>query len=160
MKVSRLCLGARTAGGGSRKWRPWVLSEEEARPFIRRAIDLGINFFDTADMYSVGESRRSASGQALKEFGLGRDRMIVATKVFYPMGDDPNGRGLSRKLISSPQSTPACAVSGPTTWISTKSTVSITRRRSTDVLAALHDLVQRRQGTVHRRVGHVRLGSS
>ncbi len=96
MKVSRLCLGAMTYG--SRKWRPWVLSEEEARPFIRRAIDLGINFFDTADMYSVGESEE-VLGQALKEFGLGRDRMIVATKVFYPMGDDPNGRGLSRKHI-------------------------------------------------------------
>jgi aryl-alcohol dehydrogenase-like predicted oxidoreductase len=96
MKVSRLCLGAMTYG--SRKWRPWVLSEEEARPFIRRAIDLGINFFDTADMYSVGESEE-VLGQALKEFGLGRDRMIVATKVFYPMGDDPNDRGLSRKHI-------------------------------------------------------------
>ena len=96
MKVSRLCLGAMTYG--SKQWRAWVLSEEEARPFIRRAIELGFNFFDTADMYSVGASEE-VLGRALKEFGPGRDRMIVATKVFYPISDDPNDRGLSRKHI-------------------------------------------------------------
>jgi len=85
---------------GSRKWRPWVLDEEEARPFIRRAIELGINFFDTADMYSAGASEE-VLGRALKDFGPGRDRVVIATKVFYPISDDPNDRGLSRKHICS-----------------------------------------------------------
>src|SRR6266699_3808981 len=98
LKVSRLCLGAMTYG--SRKWRPWVLDEEEARPFIRRAIELGINFFDTADMYSAGASEE-VLGRALKDFGPGRDRVMIATKVFYPISDDPNDRGLSRKHIFS-----------------------------------------------------------
>ena len=96
MKVSRLCLGAMTYG--SKHWRPWVLSEEEARPFIRRALELGINFFDTADMYSVGASEE-VLGRALQDFGPGRDRIMIATKVFYPISDDPNDRGLSRKHI-------------------------------------------------------------
>ena len=96
LKVSRICLGTMTYG--SRKWRPWVLDEEEARPFIRRAIELGINFFDTADMYSLGASEE-VLGRALRDFGPGRDRVVVATKVFNAMGDDPNQRGLSRKHI-------------------------------------------------------------
>src|SRR5580693_8858826 len=96
LKVSRLCLGTMTYG--SKKWREWVLEEEESRPFIRRAIEAGINFFDTADMYSVGASEEIV-GRALKEFGPGRDRVVIATKVFNPMGDDPNQRGLSRKHI-------------------------------------------------------------
>ena len=96
LKVSRLCLGAMTYG--SRKWRPWVLEEEEARPFIRRALELGINFFDTADMYSVGASEEIL-GRALKDFGPGRDRVVIATKVYQSMSDDPNDRGLSRKHI-------------------------------------------------------------
>jgi aryl-alcohol dehydrogenase (NADP+) len=83
---------------GSKKWREWVLEEEESRPFIRRALELGINFFDTADMYSVGASEEIL-GRALKDFGPGRDRVVVASKVFNAMGDDPNQRGLSRKHI-------------------------------------------------------------
>jgi aryl-alcohol dehydrogenase (NADP+) len=83
---------------GSKQWRPWVLSEEEAQPFIHRALELGINFFDTADMYSVGASEE-VLGRALKDFGPGRDRILIATKVFYPISDDPNDRGLSRKHI-------------------------------------------------------------
>src|SRR5208282_4258955 len=83
---------------GSKKWREWVLDEEESRPFIRRALEAGINFFDTADMYSVGASEE-VLGRALKDFGPGRDRVVIATKVFNPMGDDPNQRGLSRKHI-------------------------------------------------------------
>jgi aryl-alcohol dehydrogenase (NADP+) len=82
---------------GSKKWREWVLEEEESRPFIRRALDLGINFFDTADMYSVGASEEIL-GRALKDFAP-RDRVVIATKVFNAMGDDPNQRGLSRKHI-------------------------------------------------------------
>jgi 1-deoxyxylulose-5-phosphate synthase len=96
LKVSRLCLGTMTYG--SRKWREWVLEEEESRPFIRKALELGINFFDTADMYSLGVSEEIV-GRALKDFGQGRDRVVIATKVFNAMGDDPNQRGLSRKHI-------------------------------------------------------------
>src|SRR5215831_19498878 len=96
LKVSRICLGTMTYG--SKKWREWILDEEESRPFIRRSLDLGINFFDTADMYSAGASEE-VLGRALKDLGPGRDRVVIATKVFNPMGDDPNQRGLSRKHI-------------------------------------------------------------
>ncbi|MGA3074292.1 MAG: aldo/keto reductase [Bryobacteraceae bacterium] len=96
VKVSRICLGVMTYG--SKKWREWVLEEEEGRPFIRRALELGINFFDTADMYSDGVSEEIL-GRALKDFGGSRDRVVIATKVFNPMGDEPNQRGLSRKHI-------------------------------------------------------------
>ena len=96
LKVSRLCLGAMTYG--SKQWRPWVLEEEDARPFIHKALELGINYFDTADMYSVGKSEEIL-GRALKEFGSRRDRVIVATKVYSAMSDDPNDKGLSRKHI-------------------------------------------------------------
>ncbi|HVX14053.1 MAG TPA: aldo/keto reductase [Pirellulales bacterium] len=96
VKVSRLCLGCMTYG--AKKWRAWVLEEEESRPFFRRAFEAGINFFDTADMYSLGVSEEIV-GRALKEFGPGRDRVVIATKVCQPMGNDPNLRGLSRKHI-------------------------------------------------------------
>src|SRR5271154_2385288 len=96
LKVSRLCLGAMTYG--SKKWREWVLDEAESRPLIQSALDAGINFFDTADMYSVGASEE-VLGRALKDSGHARDRLVIATKVFNPMGDDPNQRGLSRKHI-------------------------------------------------------------
>jgi aryl-alcohol dehydrogenase-like predicted oxidoreductase len=96
LRVSRLCLGAMTYG--SKSWRPWILEEEESRPLLKRALELGINFFDTADIYSVGESER-VLGRALRDFGPGRDRLVIATKVFFPMSDDPNDRGLSRKHI-------------------------------------------------------------
>jgi len=96
LKVSRLCLGMMTYG--SSQWRPWVLDEEQSRPFIRRALELGITFFDTADMYSLGKSEE-VLGRALRDFGPSRDKVVIATKVFYPMGDDPNQRGLSRKHI-------------------------------------------------------------
>src|SRR5271156_5203049 len=96
LKVSRICLGTMTYG--SKKWREWVLDEEESRPFIKRAIELGINFFDTADMYSVGASEE-VLGRALRDFGPGRDRLVVATKVYNRMSEDPNYSGLSRKHI-------------------------------------------------------------
>ena len=95
LKVSRLCLGTMTYG--SKKWRPWVLEEEEAHPFFRKAIEAGVNFFDTADMYSVGVSE-TILGHALREYTR-RDDAIIATKVFYPMGPGLNDRGLSRKHI-------------------------------------------------------------
>jgi 1-deoxyxylulose-5-phosphate synthase len=96
LKVSRICLGCMTYG--SRKWREWVLEEQESRPFIRQAIEAGINFFDTADVYSIGVSEEIL-GRALKESGRPRDRLVIATKVHGVMGDDPNQRGLSRKHI-------------------------------------------------------------
>ena len=96
LKVSRICLGTMTYG--SKKWREWVLEEEESRPFFRRALEAGINFFDTADMYSVGVSEEIV-GRALKELGAPRDRVVIATKVFGVMGDGPNQGGLSRKHI-------------------------------------------------------------
>jgi aryl-alcohol dehydrogenase (NADP+) len=95
-KVSRLCLGMMTYG--TSQWREWVLNEEAAKPLIRRAVEAGINFFDTADMYSVGVSEE-ITGRALKEFAGSRENVVIATKVFNPMSDAPNDRGLSRKHI-------------------------------------------------------------
>ncbi|HEV3138940.1 MAG TPA: aldo/keto reductase, partial [Vicinamibacterales bacterium] len=87
LKVSRLCLGAMTYG--TSKWRAWVLDEAASVPFIARALEHGINFFDTADMYSRGESER-VLGRALKDFAR-RDQVVIATKAFYPAtGDGPN----------------------------------------------------------------------
>jgi aryl-alcohol dehydrogenase-like predicted oxidoreductase len=96
LKVSRICLGTMTYG--SSRWRPWVLDEEASRPLIAQALEAGINFFDTADMYSLGASEE-VLGRALKDFARARDNVVIATKVFYPMGDGPNDRGLSRKHI-------------------------------------------------------------
>jgi aryl-alcohol dehydrogenase (NADP+) len=96
LKVSRICLGCMTYG--SPKWRGWVLGEEEAQPFFRRAVEAGINFFDTADVYSMGASEE-VTGRALKEFAGPRDSYVLATKVFMPMGSSPLQGGLSRKHI-------------------------------------------------------------
>lgn len=95
LKISPICLGMMTYG--SSKWRDWVLDEEAARPFVQRALDAGINFFDTADVYSIGASE-TVTGQLLKEMAQ-RDRVVIATKVCNPMSGDPNDRGLSRKHI-------------------------------------------------------------
>ena len=95
LKVSRLCLGCMTYG--SSKWRSWVLDEAEALPFFKQALEAGINFFDTADVYSQGESER-VTGKALKEFAK-RHEVVLATKVNGQMGGDPNNKGLSRKHI-------------------------------------------------------------
>ena len=95
LRVSRLCLGTMTFG--STEWRPWILPEDASRPFIRRALDAGINFFDTADMYSRGVSEEIV-GRALHDF-TSRDQVVIATKAFFPMGDGPNDRGLSRKHL-------------------------------------------------------------
>jgi 1-deoxyxylulose-5-phosphate synthase len=93
--VSRICLGCMSYG--SPAWRPWVLDEEAARPFFRRAIEAGINFFDTADMYSLGVSEE-VTGRALREYGR-LEEIVLASKVYNPMGEGPNLRGLSRKHI-------------------------------------------------------------
>lgn len=96
LKVSRLCLGMMSYG--SSQWRPWVLDEKETYPFVKKALDLGINFFDTADMYSNGVSEQ-VLGNTIKHFGLKRENLVIATKVYQPMSDDINDRGLSRKHI-------------------------------------------------------------
>ncbi len=95
LKVSRLCLGCMTYG--STKWREWMLNEEESRPFFQRALEAGINFFDTANVYSDGVSEE-ITGRALRDFAK-RDEVVIATKLFNPMRPDANGRGLSRKAI-------------------------------------------------------------
>ncbi len=96
MKVSRICLGTMTYGKKTERWQ-WALNEEESRPFIKKALDLGINFFDTADIYSLGESEKVV-GSALKDYAK-RDDVVIATKVFNPMSSSPNDGGLSRKHI-------------------------------------------------------------
>lgn len=95
MKVSRICLGCMTYG--TSKWRPWVLDDEASRPFFKQALDAGINFFDTADTYSIGVSEE-VTGRALRDMAK-RDQIIIATKVYNPVGDGLNDRGLSRKHI-------------------------------------------------------------
>ncbi|MGN8157900.1 aldo/keto reductase [Salinisphaera sp. SWV1] len=94
-RVSPLCLGTMTYG--TPKWREWVLDEQASRPFIKKALDAGINFFDTADMYSKGESEKVV-GKALLDYA-DREDFVLASKVYNPMGDGPNNRGLSRKHI-------------------------------------------------------------
>lgn len=96
LKVSRICLGMMSYG--SSQWRDWVLNEEDSRPMIRRALESGINFFDTADMYSAGVSEE-VTGRALRDLAR-REEVVIASKVFFPTNEnDPNARGLSRKHI-------------------------------------------------------------
>ncbi len=95
LKVSRLCLGCMTYGKS--EWREWVLDEDASRPFFQQALEAGINFFDTADIYSEGYSEE-VTGRALWNIAK-RDEVVLATKVYNPMGTKPNQRGLSRKHI-------------------------------------------------------------
>ncbi len=96
LKVSRLCLGCMSYG--SPQWRDWVLDEPAAAPFFRQAWEAGINFFDTADIYSDGASEE-VLGRALKEIGMKRENVVIATKLHNPMGEGPNERGSSRKHV-------------------------------------------------------------
>jgi 1-deoxyxylulose-5-phosphate synthase len=98
LKVSRLCLGCMTYGAPTERW-PWALDEDASRPFIQRALELGVNFFDTANVYSAGASEE-VLGRALKDFAR-REEVVIATKVFSPMGSGPNDMGLSRKHVLS-----------------------------------------------------------
>lgn len=95
LKVSRICLGMMSYG--TSKWRDWVLDEKESRPFVKKALELGINFFDTANAYANGVSEE-VTGRALKDFAK-RDEVVLATKVFFDYGEKPNQGGLSRKAI-------------------------------------------------------------
>ena len=134
--VSRICLGCMSYG--SSKWRPWVLDEADARPFYKKALDLGINFFDTADMYSRGVSEE-ITGRALREMAK-MEEIVLATKVHYPMGDGPNMSGLSRKHIVQ-----GCEASLKRLGVETIDLYQIHRFKSTvpieETLAALDDLV-------------------
>jgi len=100
MRVSRICLGMMSYGSPS--WRQWVLTEEQGLPFVKKSIELGINYFDTADMYSQGVSEE-VLGRYLKELKVPRDEVVIATKVYFPIGTDKagNNKGLSRKHIMS-----------------------------------------------------------
>ena len=97
MQISPICLGVMSFGDASRGGHPWVLAEDDARPLIKRAVDAGINFFDTANVYSKGSSEEIL-GRALRDF-TDRESIVVATKVHGEMRPGPNGRGLSRKAI-------------------------------------------------------------
>ena len=97
LKVSRLCLGCMSFGSPERGMHSWTLNEDASRPLIRQALDLGINFFDTANAYSDGHSEEIV-GAALREFGR-RDELVIATKAFVPWRNAPNTGGLSRKSI-------------------------------------------------------------
>ncbi len=101
MEVSRICLGCMTYGDPDRGTHAWTLPEEQARPFLQRALELGINFFDTANTYSDGSSEEIL-GRAIRDFA-NRDEVVIATKVYFPMhqGQGRNARGLSRKAIMS-----------------------------------------------------------
>ena len=141
LTVSRICLGCMTYG--SSKWRPWILDEDAARPFFQKAIEIGINFFDTADMYSFGESER-VTGRALREIAK-LEEIVLATKVHFPLSDGPNMGGLSRKHIVQ-----ACEASLSRLGVDTIDLYQIHRFDSRvpidETLAALDHLV--RQGKV------------
>jgi 1-deoxyxylulose-5-phosphate synthase len=97
MDVSRICLGCMGFGDAERWVHKWVLNEENSRPIIKKALELGINFFDTANVYSIGKSEEIL-GRALKDFA-DRDEVVIATKLHGKMREGPNGEGLSRKAV-------------------------------------------------------------
>ncbi len=141
LEVSRICLGCMTYG--TPKWRPWVLDEVDSRPFFRKALDLGINFFDTADMYSMGVSEE-VTGRALREMAK-MEEIVLATKAHFPMSEGPNMSGISRKHILQ-----ACDASLRRLGVDTIDLYQIHRFKSTapieETLAALDHLVH--QGKV------------
>lgn len=141
LSVSRICLGCMTYGDPT--WRPWTLGEKEARPFFKRALELGINFFDTADMYSMGMSE-VVTGKLLREMAK-MEEIVLATKVHFPMSEGPNMGGLSRKHIVQ-----GCEASLRRLGVDTIDLYQIHRFRSDvpieETLAALDHLV--RQGKV------------
>jgi len=141
LEVSRICLGCMTYG--TPKWRPWVLDEVDSRPFYKKALDLGINFFDTADMYSMGVSEE-VTGRALREMAK-MEEVVLATKAHFPMGEGPNMGGLSRKHLVQ-----ACEASLRRLGVETIDLYQIHRFKSTvpieETLAALDHLVH--QGKV------------
>ena len=159
LKVSRICLGCMTYGAPARRNpRPgshaWALNEEESQPFLRQALDLGINFFDTANVYSGGASEE-VLGRFLKA-NTRREAVVIATKVHSVMRDEPNGRGLSRKAIFFELDQSLRRLE--TDYIDLYQTHRWDYETPIEeTLEALHDLVEVRQGALHRRLVHVRL---
>ena len=156
VRVSRICLGCMSYGDPG--WRPWVLDEAASMPFFRRAVEAGINFFDSADMYSLGVCEE-VTGKALKEYAKAEE-CVVATKVFNPMSDRPNMRGLSRKHIQQ-----GCEASLRRLGVETIDLYQIHRFDKfvpiEETLAALNHLVQ--QGKVryfahHRTIAEAKSG--
>ena len=145
MRVSRLCLGCMSYG--TPDWRPWVLDENQSRPFFKRAIEAGINFFDTSDMYSLGVSEE-VTGRLLREMA-NLDECVIATKLFFPPNDRPNMGGLSRKHVQQ-----ACEASLRRLGVETIDLYQLHRLDPhtpiEETLRALDDLV--RQGKV-RHIG-------
>lgn len=145
MRVSRICLGCMSYG--SSEWRPWVLDEHQARPFFKRALEAGINFFDTADIYSLGASEE-VTGKLLREMA-NLEECVVATKLALPMSKGPNMRGLSRKHVQQ-----ACEASLRRLGVETIDLYQLHRLDPDtpidETLGALDDLV--RQGKV-RQIG-------
>ncbi|RKH57635.1 aldo/keto reductase [Corallococcus aberystwythensis] len=141
LRVSRICLGCMSYG--TPKWRPWVLDEEASQPFFRRAVELGVTFFDTANMYSDGVSEE-VTGRALRKYAK-MDEVVLATKVYFPTGSGQNERGLSRKAI-----TQACEASLKRLGVDTIDLYQIHRMDPNtpieETLSALDQLV--RQGKV------------
>ena len=137
LQVSELCFGAMSFGSSA--WRPWVLDPDDAEPFYRRAIESGINFFDTANMYSNGASEE-VTGRFLEKYGI-RDELVIATKVHFPMTDGPNMGGLSRKNIQQ-----SCEASLRRLGVETIDLLQIHRldpyTPPEEMLAALDSLVQ------------------
>ncbi len=127
LEVSRLCLGCMSFGVPERGLHPWTLDEEKSRPYFRRALELGINFFDTATNYSDGTSEE-ITGRALREFAR-RDEVVVATKVYFSIRKGPNSMGLSRKAIMTEIDDSLRRLAW-TTSTCTRSTAGITARRS------------------------------
>jgi aryl-alcohol dehydrogenase-like predicted oxidoreductase len=97
LKVSKLCLGTMTLGSSG--WKPWALDEADSKPILKRALDLGFTFFDMADWYSIGENERVVTSTLTSM--VPRDHLVLTTKAKYPMSDDPNNQGLSRKHLMS-----------------------------------------------------------
>ena len=141
VQVSKICLGCMSYG--SPEWRPWVLDEAASKPFFRRAVEAGINFFDTANMYSLGRSEE-VTGKWLREFAK-LDECVIATKLFFPFSRKPNAGGLSRKAVQQ-----ACEASLRRLGVETIDLYQIHRLDNAtpieETLSALDDLV--RQGKV------------
>ncbi len=141
VQVSKICLGCMSYG--SSEWRPWVLDEAASKPFFRRAVEAGINFFDTANMYSLGQSEE-VTGKWLREFA-NLDECVIATKLFFPFSGKPNAGGLSRKAVQQ-----ACEASLRRLGVETIDLYQIHRLDNAtpieETLSALDDLV--RQGKV------------
>jgi aryl-alcohol dehydrogenase-like predicted oxidoreductase len=133
LDVSRICLGCMSYGGGNQGNHAWSLGEEESRPFIKRALEAGINFFDTANRYSLGSSEEIL-GRAIKDFAR-RDEVVIATKVYGRMRPGPNGGGLSRKALRRAGGEDAIMVDTTDDGIRESNKATPTARRRSEELA-------------------------